>query len=101
MRKVYFLSLSLLLFSLSLAKLQTSIILLVSFQFDNVKYFFYNLSELMQLCTVRRLDLLHVQIGRKANHYYEILLKECWSVILNYKQLNTMIFIKVEYVSSC
>ena len=101
MRKVYFLSLSLLLFSLSLAKLQTSIILLVSFQFDNVKYFFYNLSELMQLCTVRRLDLLHVHIGRKANHYYEILLKECRSVILNYKQLNTMIFIKVEYVSSC
>ena len=54
----------------------------------------------MQLCTVRRLDLLHVHIGRKANHYVEILLRECWSVILNYKQLNTMIFIKVKYVSS-
>ena len=98
MRNVYFRSLSLLLFSLS-SKAKTSIILLVSFHFDNVKYFSYNLSEFMQLCTVRRLDLLHVHIGRKANHYCEILLRECWSVILNYKQLNTMIFIKVEYVS--
>ena len=71
---VYFLSLSLLLFFLS-SKAKTSIILLVSFHFDNVKYFSYNLSEFMQLCTVRRLDLLHVHIGRKANHYYEILLR--------------------------
>ena len=54
----------------------------------------------MQLCTVGMVDLVHVRIGRKANHCYEILLMECWSVNLNYKQLNTMIFIKVEYVSS-
>ena len=50
----------------------------------------------MQLCTVRMVDLVQVHIGRKANHCYEILLRECWSVILNYKQLNTIIFIKVE-----
>ena len=59
----------------------------------------------MQLCTVRVVDLVHVHIGRKANHCYEILLMECWSVILNYKQLNTMIlrvkFRNGIYVGTC
>ena len=54
----------------------------------------------MQLCTVRMVDLVHVHIGRNANHSYEILLRECWSVILHYKQLNTMTLIKMKYVSS-
>ena len=45
----------------------------------------------MQLCTVRMVELVHVHICRKANHYYEILLRECWYVSLNYKKLNTLI----------
>ena len=47
-------------------------ILLVSIRFDSIKYYFYNFTKLVHICTVRRLDLVHVYIGTNSNHCYEI-----------------------------